>query len=170
MKKSASFCLCLLAISPSVFARAGDLDPTFGNGGVATTAFMRHAYGYAVAIQGDQKIVVAGLSDGVGGNDYALARYNADGSLDSTFNNTGKIKTDFNSFIDEATCMAIQPDGKIIAAGVSDNGNDFDFSLARYQSNGKLDRSFSQDGKVTTNFGNGAEDDLYAILFSPTGK
>lgn len=131
---------------------------------------MKHAYGYAVAIQVDQRIVVAGTSDGRSSSDYALARYNTDGSLDHTFNNTGKVNTDFNGQIDEATCMVIQADGKIIAAGVSENPQDFDFSLARYLPNGKLDRTFSQDGKVITNFGPGAEDDLYAVALQPDGK
>jgi uncharacterized delta-60 repeat protein len=170
MKTFISSSLFLLLTSICAFAQAGDLDPTFGSGGVTTTRFMRHAYGYAVAIQADQKIVVAGTSDGRPSSDYALARYNPDGSPDLTFDHTGKANTDFNGQIDEATCMAIQPDGKIIAAGVSENPQDFDFSLARYLSNGKLDKTFSQDGKVTTNFGNGAEDDLYAIALQPDGR
>jgi len=168
MKKLSYSALYLLISSFSALAQPGDLDAAFGSGGIVITLFMRHAFGFAAAVQGDQKIVVAGTSDGVGGNDYAIARYNADGSLDHSFNNSGKVNTDFNSFIDEATSMAIQVDGKIIAGGVSDNGRDFDFSLARYLANGKLDKAFSQDGKVTTNFD--GEDDLYALALQPNGK
>jgi uncharacterized delta-60 repeat protein len=164
--------LAILASIASSFGQAGSLDPTFGSGGITTTSFKRHAYGYAVAVQADQKIVVAGLSDAAttAGYDFALARYNSDGSIDPTFNNNGKVNTDFGSASDEATCTVIQPDGKIVAAGVWDNGIDFDFALARYQTNGKLDRTFSQDGKVTTNFGTNAEDDLYAVALQSDGK
>jgi uncharacterized delta-60 repeat protein len=102
-----------------------------------------------VAIQSNGKIVVAGYA----GGDFALARYNPNGSLDPTFSGDGKQMTDFGRF-DGANGMAIQPDGRIVAAGFALNG---DFGLARYKPNGALDLTFSGDGKQTTDFGGGSD-------------
>ncbi len=141
---------------------AGDLDPTFGDGGLVTTSFGPLASldeGHVVAIQSDGKIVVAGRSaSGTGtGYDFALARYNSDGSLDTTFGIGGKVTTDFAGRYDAAHGVAIQPDGRIVAAGYSEVGGMFatDFVLARYNTDGTLDTTFDLDGKVITDFGNG---------------
>ncbi|MBI4770572.1 MAG: hypothetical protein HY784_09250 [Chloroflexi bacterium] len=75
------------------------------------------------AVQSDGKIVVAGQSDG----DFALARYNANGSLDTTFSTDGKVTTAIGSY-DTGNALALQPDGKIVVAGQSDG----DFAVARY--------------------------------------
>ena len=113
------------SLSPGrVPAVAGSLDPTFGIGGKALTDFtailsptiMRRNPG-AVAVQTDGKIVVAGSSD-QGGN-FAVARYNADGSLDSSFGTGGKQTIDFGSSYDEGYGVAVQADGKIVVVGAS---------------------------------------------------
>src|SRR5687767_14705361 len=79
----------------SVLAADGSLDPTFGSGGIVTTDFGSGAdQGYAVALQPDGKIVVAGMSLGAINTDFALARYNSDGSLDTTFDTDGMVMTD----------------------------------------------------------------------------
>ena len=65
------------------------------------------------------------------GHDLALVRYNPDGSLDHTFNGPGKVTTAVGSDNDVATSMALQADGKILVAGYSFNGTDYDFALAR---------------------------------------
>jgi uncharacterized delta-60 repeat protein len=138
---------------------AGDLDTTFDGDGKVTTDFGGNLYdrAYSAAIQTDGKIVVAGYSSGEGGSsvhDFALARYNSDGSLDTTFDGDGKVTTDFGGDFDGAYSVAIQGDGKIVVAGESYNGSkQFDFALARYNSNGSLDITFDGDGKVLTNFG-----------------
>jgi uncharacterized delta-60 repeat protein len=116
----------------------GSLDATFDGDGKVTTDFnASFDLGNAVALQSDNKIVVAGNSDGGGSltADFALARYNPDGSLDTTFGSDGKVTTAFNSTsFDTARAVAIQPsDGKIVAAGMSpQTGTDFDFAVARY--------------------------------------
>ena len=79
-------------------APSGALDPTFGNGGRVTTSFNQHALIADMALQPDGKIVVAGVSITANSADFgnfALARYNSDGSLDTTFGNGGKVKTPF---------------------------------------------------------------------------
>lgn len=142
-----------------LYAADGDLDPTFDGDGKVTTDFGGAERAYAMAIQADGKIVVAGYSN-VGGitDDFALARYNVDGSLDVTFDGDGKVITDFGGN-DYAHAVVIQQDGKIVAAGYTNsNGGSFcgsqscDFALARYNADGSLDISFDGDGKVTTDF------------------
>ncbi len=121
----------------------GTLDTGFGSGGVVTTDFGGQDRAYAVALSGD-KIIVAGR----GNEDFALARYNADGSLDNTFSGDGKETTDISSF-DDASDVAIQPDGKIVAAGVGNQN----FALARYNPDGTPDTGFGNNGTMTTDFG-----------------
>lgn len=132
---------------------AGSLDTTFDNDGLVTTSFgTQQAFGNDVALQDDGKIVVAGQY----AFNFALARYNNDGSLDTTFDNDGLVTTDFVN-ADGAYALAIQDDGKIVAAGYRNrtlNQSDYEFALARYNTDGSLDTFFDGDGKVTTNLGN----------------
>jgi uncharacterized delta-60 repeat protein len=87
---------------------------------------------FSVAIQGDGKIVAAGeTNQNPTGFDFALARYNGDGSLDAAFGNGGLVITDFGG-ISQAIGVAIQPDGNIVAAGTAVQGFNFDFAVARY--------------------------------------
>jgi uncharacterized delta-60 repeat protein len=103
-------------------------------------------------LQVDCKIVVAGYStNSYGGtNDFAVARYNADGSLDNSFDGDGKLTTAISSNNDYATGVAVQPDGKIVICGYTYNGSTYDIALARYNTNGTLDNSFDGDGKLIT--------------------
>jgi uncharacterized delta-60 repeat protein len=97
-------------------AAAGMLDPTFGTGGrVSTSIGTMAAYGYCMSVQPDGKILVGGTT-GDGSWDFALARYNSNGTLDLTFDNDGKVTTNFVG-LDVAAAIAVQPDGKIILAG-----------------------------------------------------
>jgi uncharacterized delta-60 repeat protein len=108
----------------------------------------------AVTLQGDGKIVVVGSSFTSGaGQDFALARYNSNGSLDTSFSGDGKQTTDFLGGSDAASGSALQGDGKIVAVGVAGDFPARDFALARYNLNGSLDTTFSGDGKQTTDFG-----------------
>jgi uncharacterized delta-60 repeat protein len=130
-------------------AADGDLDPGFGNGGRVTTDFLRGGddRASAVAIQKDGKIVVAGGNSG----NFAVARYNPDGSLDTSFGDGGRAATAFGTSSSTANALALQPDGKIVLAGSVGNSNTgADFALARYNSDGSLDTSFDGDGRVTT--------------------
>lgn len=134
----------------------GTLDTTsFGNGtGFVTTDF---AGGFDVALSlavqpSDGKIVAAGFANTGGPSDFALARYNPDGSLDATFGSSGKVTTDFAGSYDAAGAVALQVDGRIIAAGYAYTATEYDFALARYNTNGTLDTGFGTGGKVTTDF------------------
>jgi uncharacterized delta-60 repeat protein len=110
-----------------------------------------------VAIQSDGKIVAAGyvrnlFPDPLGPSDFAVARFNADGTADTGFGVGGKITTDFATDHDEASAVAIQSDGRIVAAGPAFSGT-FDFGLARYNTNGTPDTNWGGDGTVLTNLG-----------------
>jgi len=128
----------------------GSLDASFGIGGKVTTIFAGDSQAFAVAIQADGKIVAAGGSSDPFVTDFALARYNADGSIDTSFGVGGKVTTDFGGF-DRASGVAVQDDDKIVAVGAGGPNNDF--VLARYNTDGSLDTSFGTGGKVTTDFG-----------------
>jgi uncharacterized delta-60 repeat protein len=121
---------------------AGALDPTFGVGGLVRTPFPVGGIAHAAAVQADGKIVVAGESDG----SFALARYNPDGSLDSTFDHDGKVTTVFGGGDGAANAVAIQADGKIVVAGTAGG----EFAVARYNADGSLDKTFDHDGTLTT--------------------
>jgi uncharacterized delta-60 repeat protein len=133
------------------YAAQGDLDSTFSGDGVAVTDFSANLDGATdVALQSDGKIVVAGFSESgadITTSDFALARYNPDGTLDMSFGTDGKVVTDFAGSRDTATGVAIQPDGKIVAAGRSQNGTETDFALARYNADGTLDTGFGTGGQ-----------------------
>jgi uncharacterized delta-60 repeat protein len=130
-------------------AASGDLDPTFDGDGLVTTDLSGgRADGLlAIAIQPDGKIVAAGFSNVTSNinSDFALTRYNTDGSLDISF---GKRFTDFG-IGDAANDVALQSDGKIVVSGrTCDNLGNCDLALARYNSDGTLDTTFSGDGKL----------------------
>lgn len=152
----------------------GAEDLTFGTGGTTfLTAHVKADNGAqdVVLSQADGKIIVGGFHrDGDTLMDFQLARYNDDGSLDVTFGGQGYVTTDFRSFYDSSTelgaqhiqsndsiaSMALQADGKIVVAGSSVLNNNHirssSFALARYKSNGELDSSFGEGGKVITDF------------------
>src|SRR5437870_871368 len=139
------------------FARArdnsdGSLDPSFGTGGRVLTDFGGDDEARALALHADRKVVVAGCSDAGGRPDFALARYNDDGSHDSSFGTGGKVLTDFGGD-DEASALVFQSDGKIVVAGFSDAGGFALAALARYNPNGTLDASFGSGGRVLTDSG-----------------
>ncbi len=160
-------CVVGVLVVPAAQAAPGTLDPSFGTGGTVTTSFgSSYDDANAAALQPDGKIVAAGTA---ANGDFALARYNPEGSLDTSFNGTGKATTPFGSDYDDAYAVALQPDGKIVAAGSSSNGSNDDFALARYNPDGSLDAGFGSGGKVTTSFGSG-DDDAYAVALQPDGK
>jgi uncharacterized delta-60 repeat protein len=149
----------------------GLLDINFGSGGKVTTDFGCSAAAYAIVLQPDGKILAAGHSCGSTGSDFALARFNSDGSLDATFDIDGIVTTDFSNSQDSGFAVAVQPDGKIIVAGNSftDPSANIVFALARYNTDGSLDMSFDGDGKVTTDLG-GSRDLGYALALQPDGR
>jgi uncharacterized delta-60 repeat protein len=156
----------------SIAAADGDLDSTFGTGGRVVTDFSGRSNGAsAVALQSNGKILIAGDALSASGPpDFAVARYNNDGSLDSGFGTGGRVTTDFAARSDVGSAITIQPDGKILVAGAADMAStNFDFALVRYNSDGSLDSSFGAGGKVTTDFNN-ALDQAAAIGLQSDGK
>ncbi len=152
------------------YAGDGSLDTTFGTGGKVTTALGNYGdVGYAMVIQSDGKIVVAGYSDDASSNFFALVRYNSDGSLDTTFGSGGIVTTPFGNSDDQGQAVALQRDGKIVEGGWSYNGTDWDFALARYNTNGSLDSTFGTGGKVTTAMGTG-DDVIYGVAIQSDGR
>jgi uncharacterized delta-60 repeat protein len=151
----------------------GGLDPSFGDNGRVTTDFEDVANGInALVVQPDGKLVVAGESRG----DFALARYDADGSLDTSFSGDGVVTTDFAGMADTAYAVALQGDGRIVAAGSAFEKQDFYdapqfFALARYQADGTPDSTFSGDGILITDisdpFGNAR---AHAVAVQQDGK
>ncbi len=136
----------------------GLLDGTFGtNGRVTTFIGFNNDKGNCVAVQPDGKILVAGYAANPVQTDFAVVRYNTNGSLDTSFNGIGKVTTDIGGTSDTAYAMAIQTDGKIVVAGGSYNPtNGFQkFALVRYGTDGSLDPSFIGTGIVTTRIGVG---------------
>jgi uncharacterized delta-60 repeat protein len=157
------------------YNRDGTLDSTFGAGGRVLTDFGGNDYAYAVAVRPGGKIVAAGFSDARGSYDFALARYNRDGTLDATFGAGGTVLTDVSGAgsYDDARAVAVQPNGKIVAVGGSNaaRGTDHDFALARYNRDGTLDATFGTGGKVLTDVsGAGSYDVALAVAIQPNGK
>jgi len=151
----------------------GTLDTTFSKDGKQTTDFASgDEIASSVALQSNGKIVVAGYTIGANSGynyDFALARYNADGTPDTTFSGDGKQTTDFRSQNDFVETAAIQSDGKIVVSG----GTSDDFALARYNTDGSLDTTFSEDGKQTTDFNPAANylyDYAYSMIIQKDGK
>ena len=147
----------------------GTLDTTFGDGGIQSTDFGSEDFGQSVAVQSDGKIVVAGYAyTGFDGTSLAVARYNADGTLDASFGTSGKLTTDFYGGNDAAYSLAVQSDGKIVVAGCTQEGDSDLFALARYNTDGSLDTSFSSDGLATADFAGTAF--AYGLALQADGK
>ena len=146
----------------------GSLDAGFGGDGRVTTNFTSQ-YDAAgdVVVQGDGRIVAAGIAGG-SGSQFALARYNSDGSLDATFGGDGKVTTNFTAGSDFAFGVLVQPDGKIVAAGRA-GGSGGRIAVARYETDGDLDPTFDGDGKVLTNFTSG-DDRADVVLLDAGGN
>ncbi len=158
----------LLIVSCSAYG-ALELNKSFGAAGLAeaaTSTFGSRANG--VVVQPDGKVVVAGSSSNSANYDFAVMRYLADGTFDSTFNSDGRLQTAIGREDDEALAVALLDDGRILAGGYSFNGSDRDFALACYQEDGTLDRSFGSEGIVTTPVGN-SHDEITAIVTTDEG-
>ena len=109
------------AVALARYNTNGSLDTTFGDGGRVRDTFPTLGAVTGMALQGD-KIVVAGYTFGFNGGDFFLARYNTDGTLDTSFDGDGWLTTDFGDTDDRALGITIQENGKIIVAGDSDQG------------------------------------------------
>lgn len=149
----------------------GLLDPTFSSDGRVLTTFGPSVdEATAMVVQSDGKIIVVGQSD----QSFGIARYLPNGALDNTFSGDGKLKLDFGTdpFLSRATSVVLQPNGQIVVAGFArflvDDFVFSDFAVARLNTNGSLDSTFSGDGQLTTDFF-GVED-AFAVALQPDGK
>jgi len=153
---AAASMLALFANVQTMKAADGDLDPTFGVGGKVMTDFNHSTdWANAVAIQPDGKFVVVGTTykqNDFSDEDFAVARYNTDGTLDSSFGSGGKVHTDFPGLAAVPSSVLLQPDAKILVVGGAYPLFTFlgNIEMVRYNSNGNLDRSFGDNGIVTT--------------------
>ncbi|HYC46921.1 MAG TPA: hypothetical protein VED01_15705, partial [Burkholderiales bacterium] len=164
----------------------GSLDAAFDSDGKVTTDFEAGGEEIAadMAIQNDGKIVVVGASRIGADLDFAVARYNSNGTLDGTFGGDGTVTTPIGNgnFVrsadDLATSVALQSDGKILVAGESQHQHglgepvvfDMDFALVRYNADGTLDTTFSGDGKLTLPVSAGFSERAESLTLQADGK
>ena len=146
----------------------GSLDTSFGTGGKVATALGANQVGAEdMTLQADGKILVAGSTITPTGADFALARFNPDGTLDISFGTGGAVSTDLFGGDDSAEAVALQADGKIVLAGFTHvPGATNQFGLVRYNPDGSLDSAFGTGGHATTDVGFGALD----VAIQPSGK
>jgi uncharacterized delta-60 repeat protein len=155
----------------------GSADTAFGTAGAVTVPFSGSVFDAAtatdVAVQVDGKLVVVGFTHVNNQDDFALARFNANGTLDTSFGSAGKLSTDFFGNTDQARRVRIQPDGKIVVAGLATTGSgvtaNTDFAVARYNPDGSLDTTFGSGGKVNTNIA-GKYDSALGMALQGDGK
>jgi uncharacterized delta-60 repeat protein len=152
----------------------GELDPSFGKGGWVDNDLGSFEFPHAVALQRDGGIVVAGEGDCRYAGCFMLARYRPDGSLDPGFGEGGVVRTPFGLLHGaRAFDVSLAPDGRIVAAGFVQKGGDGQdsshFAVARYLPDGRLDQSFSRDGRATVDFGYG-NDVAYAVAHQRRGR
>lgn len=154
------------------FLPDGKLDKSFDRDGKLTTTFgtkTGNPTATDVVVQPDGKILVAGKvsfypTSSTWRTDFAVVRYNSNGSLDTSFGQGGKVRTSFAEDVgqslsrDQARSIALQADGKIVVGGETAGGVYYTSpytALARYNTNGDLDSTFGGDGRVTRHGGNG---------------
>jgi uncharacterized delta-60 repeat protein len=146
----------------------GTPDTSFGGDGTVTTELSSSPFSniYDLAIQPNGQIVVAGMMRPSDLDvDFAVARYNADGSLDSSFGSGGVVTTDFGG-IEGAHGLALQDDGSIVVVGTADNA----FAVTRYLPTGALDTSFNGTGKLVTDLGERAYATARDVVIQSDGR
>jgi uncharacterized delta-60 repeat protein len=157
-------------IAVARYKKYGKIDSTFGNNGKVITEVSGSAFVTSVTIQPDGKIIVGGyrstIVQGYTQLDFLIARYNVNGSADSSFNNDGIRVASFD-YKTVGQALALQPDGRIIIAGYSIDHRS-NFAMARYKKNGTVDTSFGNKGLKLINFD--GPSDAYAVALQPDGK
>lgn len=142
----------------------GSLDNTFGTNGISI-ADNSNDIAETVSIQNDGKILVGGYTD----SNFTVARFNIDGTLDTTFGINGWAITEFDAAVSYVKDMAIQNDGKIVLAGFAISSALYKMAAARLNSDGSLDNSFGTNGKVIFNIGYG-NDFAEGVVIQDDGK
>lgn len=148
----------------------GDLDPSFNGNGYLDVSFGTvQDRGYCVALQPDGKILLGG-NTGDSAEFFSVARINSNGTLDTTFGVNGLAKTAFSALESTPISIAVQPDGKIVLGGYTVTSYAQDFALARFNSNGTLDTTFGDNGRVITTVDYTSSDRISKVLIEPDGK
>lgn len=166
--------ISLLAAAGGASAAPSDLDLSFNGTGYALTAIGDSSGATAVVVQPDSKLTAVGVGfDGYSNPiSFALARYNADGTLDSSFGSGGEVTTTFPTFTAASGNAAVlQSDGKLIVAGMASSYSTGDvFALARYNSDGTLDAKFGSGGLVATPLSTFTQGGAQAVALQGDGK
>ena len=158
------------AVTVTVRGRPGTLDTSFGGGVVVSSVGPSEDYAHAVAVQADGKVVTVGTTATNVGTVVALTRHLRDGTLDTSFGTGGEAVVQVGARGDNARAVAIQPDGKIVVAGWTDQtGIDANFMVLRFLPDGTLDAGFAQGGKLVVPFGNGT-DRAHAVAVQDDGR
>jgi uncharacterized delta-60 repeat protein len=147
----------------------GSLDTAFGNQGIVLTNFGQFDDARALALQGDGKLVAAGVTNNGTSTLLALARYNNDGSLDTSFGTNGQVTTNLGRLNQAIQSLALSPDGKLVVAGSYAPPGPSQFFLARYNTNGSLDTTFGNAGTVLTAIDPEDDNGAAGIGFLPDG-
>ena len=151
------------------FTPAGALDPTFGGDGRVVTDLGGNDYAFDIAIQADGGIVVAGERNAPAADRAIVQRYRPNGELDDGFGGDGTVLTGFGRRFQSANALAIAPGGRIVVAGSASNGTTSRSALARYLIDGRLDDTFGDDGRVTTDISPSAEQ-FTDVAITPDGR
>jgi uncharacterized delta-60 repeat protein len=149
----------------------GSPDGGFGSGGTVTTEVGPGDSGANDLLVAGNQVVVVGRAVAGNAGDFALARYNADGSLDAGFGTGGTVTTDFTGPLDsQAVAAVLQPDGKLVVAGSASNGAFTSLALARFNPDGSLDGGFGSGGQVLAHPGPGSANAGQAVALAADGK
>ncbi|WP_319550496.1 delta-60 repeat domain-containing protein [Desulfogranum marinum] len=171
-KNILTWCILLVVFLLCIESSYGayTLDTDFGDNGQVSESFGGISNkGFAVVVQPDGAIVVAGSKSSSADQDFSLIRYLADGSYDSSFNIDGRVVTSIGRADDEILAVGLLADGRIVAAGYSENDTDRDFALACYFPDGSLDPSFGDQGTVVMQIGRG-HDEITALAVTPENQ
>lgn len=151
------------------FTASGTLDTAFGDGGKVITDLGANDYAFDLAILDDGGIVVVGERQAAATDRVVVQRYRPNGTLDPNFGDGGTILAGFGRRFQSANAVAIAPGGRIVVAGYTSNGSTSRSAVSRYLTDGRLDRSFGQDGRVTTDVSPSAEQ-FTDVVVQPDGR
>ena len=161
--------LALLAATFGIYGQSGVLDPSFGNNGIVTTVISgTYNLGHTAVVQPDGKIIVAGEAGESSTYKVAVARYNTDGTLDTSFGNSGTLLVTVGTARSYARNIAVQPDGKIVIGAYTYDDIAGDFAVVRLNADGTLDNSFGTNG--ITIIDNGSHEVVDAMTLLSDGK
>jgi uncharacterized delta-60 repeat protein len=148
----------------------GSLDTSYGIDGKMTVNWIGSSeQAFASTLQSDGRLLIAGVSRIGNNSDFSVVRLNTDGTLDTSFDRDGKLSISMGSDNDIARSIVLQSDGRIILAGSCTNGGKNSFALVRLNTDGSLDTSFGNGGKLIVPVGSG-DSEAYGVNVQPDGK